>query len=1006
MKSAIENRYFRIFTLILSCGLVFSLLGQTNPRTKHSELEYVHTNFTTKDGLPSNEVYAVFQDSKGYIWIGTDKGVAKYDGYTFETFTTQDGLTDNTIFDFAEDSKGNIWVTTFNMTLSYYQEGIGFKPYEYNYKIKNAYGFESDETDFAFTAFFDQIDIGENDTLYLSYYTKGYLKIPLHRGKEPEIANYIQKKSGEFCPMLCIIKHENYRKAFIYNSSEIRNQDYINVKVNDGKINQVDADPLYRRYSRPYTLDSNSFFFIGKIINVLSEDSIEIENIDERLHVFKANGGWFVNRVEDEEKGSVYWTENLSDESKWKKIINDKVRLAPSIRDMNGGLWMGTIEQGVFYVPNLNNKILLQDFNLRGILPYKQGAVLYERNDIAYYYENHDVKLLDNNKIIIDSIPKNSASHFIRTSHPFKVKYDETMTFMDGPNHHYLFYGLASRDSNLYLMNRLAVIKSTKAKTYDFMFAVNEIVVSADFIDSTRLVVGTEKGLYISDNKSLFPFLYGNSIWFDYKPKDIKYLPRKEILAVATVGNGLFLFKGNKLYKQLTVDDGLVSNTVNQLLIDANDRLWIGTNKGINYLEIEEGGKIHVHSQFASSRSLISPNVLQMYLYQDSLMLIGTDRGVNEMNINNTKSHTDYQLPIYITNVSVNDTLEFKENLKYNENNIVFRFTAIEYNVYGNIDYRYRLKGLSDQWIYTKERKATFFNLVPNTYEFELEVKNSFGEWVRLEETYTFMVDLPYWKKWWFIGGYVLVILIILGVVLYYYIGNLRKEKELIEDKQLLSEELNESRQMALNSQLNPHFVFNALNSIQNFILTNRKELSSDYLSMFSKLMRFVFENSKNLYVPLFDEIEALRLYLELEQVRRNHLFDYKIDYNQKDIHDVYIPSLLIQPMIENAIWHGLLHKEDGYRLIRVGFKKHKDSLIIEVEDNGVGRGQSRPRPKYIKKQKSSGVELTKQRLSLLSQSTGLPTNFEIKDLLDNNDNPVGTRVIISIPLNLNETFK
>ena len=275
---------------------------------------------------------------------------------------------------------------------------------------------------------------------------------------------------------------------------------------------------------------------------------------------------------------------------------------------------------------------------------------------------------------------------------------------------------------------------------------------------------------------------------------------------------GCSYLRGNKLFKQLTIDDGLVSNSINQLLIDdSDDRLWIGTNKGINYLEIDDEEEIHVHGQFASSRSLISPNVLQMYLYQDSLMLVGTDRGVNEMNIGAMESHSSYQLPIYITNVTVNDTLAFKEELKYNENNVVFHFTALEYNVYGNIDYRYRLKGLSDQWVYTKERKATFFNLTPNTYEFELEVKNSFGDWVRLEEAYGFNIDLPYWKKWWFIGGYVLVYLVVIGGVLYYYIGNLRKEKELIEDKQLLAEELNESRQMALNSQLNPHFVFNAL---------------------------------------------------------------------------------------------------------------------------------------------------------------------------------------------------
>ena len=94
---------------------------------------------------------------------------------------------------------------------------------------------------------------------------------------------------------------------------------------------------------------------------------------------------------------------------------------------------------------------------------------------------------------------------------------------------------------------------------------------------------------------------------------------------MGTVGNGLFLFRSGQLYKRFTVDDGLVSNTINQMLIDDNDRLWIGTNRGINYLEIDEKGEVSVHSQFGSSRSLISPNVLQMYLYQDSLMLVGTE---------------------------------------------------------------------------------------------------------------------------------------------------------------------------------------------------------------------------------------------------------------------------------------------------------------------------------------------------------------------------------------------
>ena len=107
---------------------------------------------------------------------------------------------------------------------------------------------------------------------------------------------------------------------------------------------------------------------------------------------------------------------------------------------MNGGLWMGTIEQGVFYVPNLNNKVLLENFNLRGILPYKRGAILFERNDRAYYYENHEVKYLNDIAIIPDSVPENSSQHIIRASHPFRVKYDKAMTFRDGPHHNFSIY--------------------------------------------------------------------------------------------------------------------------------------------------------------------------------------------------------------------------------------------------------------------------------------------------------------------------------------------------------------------------------------------------------------------------------------------------------------------------------------------------------------------------------------------------------------------------------------
>lgn len=996
MNLEVGNIYLYI-VIILTFWLVpnYGLIGQTKVLSEGFEQDYVHTNFTTKDGLPSNEVYVVFQDSKGYIWLGTDKGVVKYDGYTFITFTTQDGLLDNTIFDIKEDSEGNIWFTTFNMKLCYYKPGVGIKAYAYNDKILLAYKQRGNVS----SGFFDQIDIGENDTLYLSNFELGYLEIPLKN--DGVINNYLFNTFNVSDPLLWIVTKPNYNKVFTCGINYFGECEQLTIKHNNEILDTVSAMINYHNEARPYGIDENTYYFAGFIIKLFPDKTIKVSQLNKRLHIFKIRDKFLINHLDDGiEKGHVYLATDVTDVNTWEKIINDKIRLAPSIQDINGGMWLGSIEHGVYFVPNLYNKVVLNDFNLRGMIPYMQGTVIYERNDKICYYENNRLFQLPNKQFVMDSIPIDQSTDFYKLSHPIITRFNAKWKLPSFLKSRQALHGVAIKNRRYYAVLRRTIIECRPNFDIKLFYHLNEVCTSAEFTDSNELILGTENGIYILEEKRARPYLL-NQDEFKLKAQDIKRFKKSNILAVATVGNGLFLFKDRTLYKQITVNDGLVSNTINQLLLDHKDRLWIGTNKGVNRINIDEEEHIIVNSLFASSRSLISPNVLQMVLEQDSLMLIGTDDGVNKININALERRSAYEIPIFITDVMVNDTLPFRNRLEYNENSIKFHYTALEYNVFGNIEYRYRLKGVSDQWIYTKDRKATFFNLQPNEYSFELEVKSPFGKWIKSEDKYAFEIDKPYWNKWWFIGSYIFVGLFILGGVFYYYISNLKKEKELIEDKQLLSEELNESRQKALSSQLNPHFVFNSLNSIQNFILTKRKELSSDYLSTFSKLMRFVFENSKKLYVPLLDEIEALKLYLELEQVRHNNKFEYILEYDRGEINRVSIPSLLVQPIIENAIWHGLLHKQEGSCLLTVSFIKETEYLRIEVNDNGVGRQSSKPRPKFIKKQRSSGVELTKQRLNLLSQSTGLNTRFEIIDLFDQDEKPSGTTVIISIPLNL-----
>ena len=987
------NTFNIIILALISLFVSSNLIAQSGVNSVSSELEYVHTNFTTLDGLPSNEIYCVFKDSRGYIWIGTDRGLTLYDGYTFTTYTTEDGLTDNLIFGIAEDSKNNIWFTTYNTKICYYHPDRGFMEATFNSEIESSFK----DSGRSKSHFFDQIRITENDTMYLSYYKYGYLKIALDNQEIIE-NNLIGIGNGGDSALLKLSNKPNYQNIYIHNGHVILNNPNIKVQLNNQSLPALDIKIDWFLDDRPYCIDSTSFYFLRNIFTMIKNDTIKQNYIGSRLHIHNMGEFFLINELDDfKEKGYLYISKSIKDKSHWKKLLNTKVRLTSSSWEKNGGIWISTIEHGLFHIPDFNNRTIKQNYNTKIMLPYKNGILLSERNGLYYFYENRENFYKLNEHLFLDSIV-NTDGHFISLSHPLNfASYTQWNTLMSQSQ--LLVREVAVYGDKTFIVSNSGIYQYHSNEYLNPLLEERKTVYSVECIDSLSFVLGMKEGLFILKDKKLTPYCVDGTD-FKYKAKDIKLFKEANILAVATIGNGLFLFKDRKFYRKLTIDNGLVSNTINQLSLDKYEGLWVATNKGINCITVVNDN-FKIKNVFASSKNLLSPNVQQVTLFKDSLLLVGTDKGINEININALERRRTHHIPVFVTDISVNDTLVFKNSLEYNENNIVFHYTALEYNVHGNIEYRYRLKGLSDKWIYTKERKATFFNLNPDYYTFELEVKNSFGEWIKYQKAYEFTIDKPYWEKWWFRGGYMFIGFLIIGGALYYYISNLRKEKALIEDKQVLSEELNESRQKALSSQLNPHFVFNSLNSIQNFILTKRRELSSDYLSMFSKLMRFVFENSKKLYVSLPDEIEALRLYLELEQVRHNHKFKYELIYDINEISQVYMPSLLIQPMIENAIWHGLLHKQSEDRLLMISFKKEELYLKIEVKDNGVGRGGSKPRPKLIQKQKSSGVELTKQRLHLLSQSTGLDTNFEIIDLFDESGNQAGTQVMISIPLNL-----
>jgi LytS/YehU family sensor histidine kinase len=248
-----------------------------------------------------------------------------------------------------------------------------------------------------------------------------------------------------------------------------------------------------------------------------------------------------------------------------------------------------------------------------------------------------------------------------------------------------------------------------------------------------------------------------------------------------------------------------------------------------------------------------------------------------------------------------------------------------------------------------------------------------------------------------------LIGLLIVGVAVFFIYNNLvlRRKNENLQNRQkqaALQQHVTELEMQALRAQMSPHFIFNCLSSINRFILKNETEAASDYLTKFSRLIRMVLTNSKNSFISLEDELEMLRLYLDMERLRFKNSFDYSIAFNNSlDVGNIYIPPLLLQPFAENAIWHGLMHKE-GHGLLNIELSVDNKLLTCIITDNGIGRIRAAEiKSKSVHKQKSMGLQITRDRLVLLNENANEETFFHIEDIADYRGNVRGTKVILKM---------
>ena len=295
-------------------------------------------------------------------------------------------------------------------------------------------------------------------------------------------------------------------------------------------------------------------------------------------------------------------------------------------------------------------------------------------------------------------------------------------------------------------------------------------------------------------------------------------------------------------------------------------------------------------------------------------------------------------------------------------------------------------------------RSATFTNLNPGDYLFKVKATNSDGVWGTKTASLKLTVLAPWWRTWWF-RSLVFLSLLGIGISFYRYRFNQISEREAI--KTSLNKRIAEVKMEALRAQMNPHFMFNALTSINLFVLKNDTDAASFYLNKFSKLMRDVLDHSRSELITVEEEINTLKLYVEIEKMRFKENFTFKFDIDpEARLNEFKIPPLIIQPYVENAIWHGLKNKKEGEALLTIKVFEDAKYFNIIVEDNGIGRDKAKEiKESNVIRHKSHGLNLTEERIKYFNETYAVQSSLETNDLKNANHEAIGTQIVYKIKI-------
>lgn len=945
------------------------------------------TNFTTSDGLPNNAVRSLFLDSKNILWIGTENGVSRMENGMFTTIDQSNGLGHNSCWDITEDSDGNMWFASYGGGVSKF-DGKNFTVFT----TKN--GLLANKTRKVFS-FKDKIYVGtEQGVSIIDIKTNKLItpKVPEHKEDFISLAfveyNGIVYFTSTFEGLFKIdessstprihpvILHKNSYSLGLFGATLYSG--------NETYINKFDFNKVLKG-------DKSSVNFGKSFVWQYAKDK--------RNTIFAAAWGVYTP------DGGLYTiAENKMTDVSNAYGIDSKILLNVVYDKLNDILYVGSNDNGIYQV-RLDKTINYNPFNAKAIIDFENF------NNHKLILETTGVKVLNSQQQIVDSISleefkKTEMSFYKSGKNILNKQSAESRDFelnFNIPTNEIEFYEIAKNQNSLWINSNIGIFEIDKnykivnylpkhslkigfgydnklietityagVRVYDnlktlknthyskFKKNTPQYIVKILTDNNKTYLLSVFNGLYVYENGQFQSYL-ADGIWKEKKFKHITKNDKSQLILAAEFGD-VFIIDDSKSFKILKTisKKQIIGNTI-LFLESYKDYIFIGTEKGIN---IYKDGIIRLIDK---EQGLKDCRITTSQIFKNTLWL-GTQKGFYTIDLNRLIATQLTVSEIEINKITINNIplkpsayKWFRYNSKqlisdYKHNSFSIDFIPKGHSFPNKLKFRYRLNK-NNRWSPYNEKTNLFLPYLPyGNYNIEIKVFDMNAGKSKLFTILQLHIQPPFWLSWWFIT---LTISTLIVLILYSFLRIKRKSNE----KTIIQRRIAETKLEALLSQMNPHFTFNAMNAIQDYIISNDIDNSLLYIGEFSKLIRKTLENSSKQKITIDEEIEYLEAYITIENMRFDNRIDFEIQISEEvDTCFTKIPTMLLQPFVENVFVHAFNESSISPKLT-ITFKMISETILeCKIMDNGMGLKAS----KKTKLHQSKGIQLTKERLSLL----------------------------------------